>query len=134
MDIMTRTVVLTGFEPYGGRSLNPSAEIVKALDGRTVGGHRIMGHVLPVSLERLNRALDEVLAGEAPVAVINLGLAPGEPMIRLERVAINLAEFEIPDNDGRVMQDAPIHEPGREGLFSTLPLRKIEARLLGDRK
>jgi pyroglutamyl-peptidase len=51
-------------------------------------------------------------------------------MIRLERVGINLAEFDIPDNDGRVLQDAPVFEAGHEGLFATLPLRRIEARLL----
>jgi pyroglutamyl-peptidase len=129
---MPRTVLLTGFEPYGGRDLNPSAEIVKALDGQEVCGARVAGHVLPVSLDRLPRALEEVLSGPPPAAVVSLGLAPGEPMIRLERIGVNLAEFEIPDNDGRVLQDAPLHTLGRDGLFSTLPLRRIEARLLAE--
>ncbi len=127
-----RFVVLTGFEPYGGRDLNPSAEIVKALDGQAFAGTRVAGHVLPVSLQRLNRHIDEILSGPAPAAVVSLGLAPGEPMIRLERIGINLAEFEIPDNDGQVPKDAPVEAAGQEGLFSTLPLRRIEARLLAE--
>lgn len=129
---MSRTVILTGFEPYGGRDLNPSAEIVKALNGRQIAGAQVAGHVLPVSLERLPRALEEVLSGPPPAAVVSLGLAPGEPMIRLERIGVNLAEFDIPDNDGRLLQDAPVDSAGREGLFATLPLRRIEARLLAE--
>ncbi len=125
-----RSVILTGFEPYGGRALNPSAEIVQALNGQEISGAGIAGHVLPVSLERLPRHIEEILSGPEPAAVVNLGLAPGEPMIRLERIGVNLAEFELPDNDGRVLEDAALDRAGREGAFSTLPLRRIEARLL----
>jgi pyroglutamyl-peptidase len=122
--------VVTGFEPFGGRDANPSAEVARALDGERIAGARVQGHVLPVSLERLPHQVDEILSGPPPAAVISLGLAPGEPMIRLERVGLNLAQFDIPDNDGRLLRDAPVEPGGADGCFATLPLRRIERRLL----
>jgi len=128
--MVEQTVILTGFEPFGGYAVNPSAEIVRALSGSRVGGALVRGHVLPVSLLRLPPLVDEILSAPPAAAVICLGLAPGEPAIRLERVGLNLAQFNIPDNDGRMLQDAPLDPGAADGLFATLPLRRIERRLL----
>jgi pyroglutamyl-peptidase len=127
---MTKTALVTGFEPYGGHTLNPSAKVALALDGAEIGGLRIVGRVWPVTfaglLQRLEAALDEA----QPAVVIALGLCPGEPMIRLERFGVNLADFEIADNSGEWLKDAPIARDGATARTATLPLRAIERALL----
>jgi pyroglutamyl-peptidase len=64
-----------------------------------------------------------------PPAVLCLGLWPGEPLLRLERVAVHIADFEIPDNAG-FMTRGPVVEGGAEAYRSTLPLDRIRERLL----
>src|SRR4030088_2835147 len=93
-----RAALVTGFEPYGGYSLNPSAEIARRLDGARIGGVQGVGRILPVALADLDDALAAALRDIDPVAVVLLGLAPGEAAIRLERLALNLADFAIGDH------------------------------------
>ncbi len=73
------TVLLTGFEPYGGMSTNPAYAAMRALDGETIAGHQVIGRPLPVSIARIGAVIDDLLQGAHPQAVISLGLAPGEP-------------------------------------------------------
>lgn len=125
-----RAALVTGFEPFGGFSGNPSAEIARKLDGRRIAGVPVVGRVLPVEMAALDRALAQALRGLDPVAVVLLGVAPGEPVIRLERVALNLADFAIPDNAGAVMADRPLDAACGPASWSRLPLRDILAKLL----
>ena len=101
-------VLLTGFEPYGGLDLNPSAALARELDGAVVAGHAIRGHVIPVALDGLEARLAGLIEDCAPALVLCLGLYPGEAVIRLERFGVNLADFEIPDNAGRRAQSQPL--------------------------
>lgn len=123
-------VLVTGFAPYGGRGRNPSAEIAAALDGRSLGGMAVVGRQLPVSLEGIGSALSALIEEIQPRVVISLGLWPGAPLIRIERVALNLADFEIADNAGRLASDEPILGNGATALYASLPIRKIERALL----
>jgi pyroglutamyl-peptidase len=128
---MTRKpALLTGFEPYGGRGVNPSARVVERLDGQEIAGHRVVGRVLPVAFATLGQRLRDLVAELDPAVALGLGLAPGEPMIRLERVGLNLADFPIPDNDGAVLRDDVVQAAAPAALFATLPLRAIERALL----
>jgi pyroglutamyl-peptidase len=127
-----RVVLITGFEPYGGRGRNPAAEIAKALEGRTIDGHRVLGRTLPVSYRGLATRLTALIEEHDPAVAISLGLWPGEPMIRLERCGLNLADFEIADNDGATIVDEAIAANGASGLFANLPLRAIEQAVLAD--
>lgn len=126
----TNTVLITGFDPFGGDGINPSGEVARAMDGSTIGHLQVVGRVLPVDMAGLSTALDQLVRDTDPAIVVNLGLAPGEPAIRLERVAINVADFEIPDNTGQVLRDADLDGSGPLALGSRLPLRNIEAALL----
>lgn len=122
--------LVTGFEPFAGLDRNPSAEVARRLDGRTVGGSRVIARMLPVSLAtyraRLAAAIDEVRPG----LVIALGLAQGAASVRVERVGINLLDFDIADNDGLVAADRPVEEGGPQARLSTIPVTAISAALL----
>jgi pyroglutamyl-peptidase len=86
----------------------------------------VIGRALPVALARLGPAIATLLEEIDPAAVVSLGLSPGEAVIRIERLAVNLADFALPDNDGHAHRDRPILEDGQAALFSTLPVRAIE--------
>src|SRR5262249_34465323 len=104
----SQVALLTGFEPYGGRGVNPAFEIVRPLDGSEIASVPIVGRPLPVSYRELRRRIDGFLDDLNPASVIGVGLWPGTPMIRLERIAINVADSEIPDNDGTFLTDAVV--------------------------
>lgn len=125
-----RVALVTGFEPYGGRGRNPAGEVAARLDGSEVAGVRVVGRQLPVAFAALDAAVETMLAEVDPAVVVSLGLCPGEAVIRLERVGINLADFDIPDNDGAVLIDQPLDAMGAAARFATLPLRKIQSALL----
>lgn len=127
---MAETALITGFEPYGGRALNPSAKLALALHGARIGGFEIVGRSLPVAFGGLGERIDALLDEVRPGLVIALGLWPGEPTIRLERFGLNLADFEIADNAGTRLEDAMIASGGATGLAASLPLRAIETALL----
>lgn len=122
--------LLTGFEPYGGRDVNPAYEVVRALDGRSAGEVEMIGRKLPVSYQQLRSRIPELLDELQPSIAISLGLWPGEATIRLERFGANLADFEIPDNDGILADNALISDASPTALASTLPIRQIEQQLL----
>ncbi len=123
------TVLVTGFEGYGGRSLNPSGELARSLDGAVVAGEPVEARCLAVDLRTVGPAIRAAIEETAPTLVVCLGLWPGEPMLRLERVAINQADFEIPDNRGLIARE-PIVPDGPAAYAATLPLHAIRDRLL----
>lgn len=125
-----RAALVTGFEPFGAYPHNPSGEIARRLDGKTINGVRIAGIVLPVDLSRIDDAIGQTLGKIEPICVINLGLAVGEPVIRLERVALNLAAFEIPDNAGRLVEGHALEAGAAAALWARLDLLGIRNALI----
>ncbi len=123
-------ILVTGFEPYGGRGTNPSSQVMRALDGKTIAGATIIGRGLPVSLAMLQSNIDNILKDLTPSAIIGLGLWPGEPAIRIERVGLNVADFEIADNEGAVPRDSEVSSSGPAARFASLPVRAIEEAVL----
>ena len=69
----TPLLLLTGFEPFGGASSNPSQDIVRALDGKAVAGHRIAGAVLPCVFGTARRELNALLRRHRPAVLVCLG-------------------------------------------------------------
>lgn len=117
------TVLLTGFEPFEGESINPSLEAVKALGGVAVEGYHIIAKPLPTvfgeSIAKLHTYIEEI----SPSIVICVGQAGGREGITVERVAINVDDARIPDNIGQQPIDRPIIENGPAAYFSTLPIK-----------
>ncbi len=125
-----RPALVTGFEPYAGRGSNPAADIANALDGCVIANVPVVGRLLPVALEEIAVNAASLLDELQPRIVINVGLWPGEATVRIERVALNLADFEIPDNRGLVAHDESLSANGPTAKFATLPIRKIEEAIL----
>ena len=125
-----RPALVTGFVPYGGRRSNPAADIATALDGTTIAGVPVVGRPLPVSLAEIGSRIADLLAELRPRVVVSVGLSPGEAVIRIERVGLNLADFGMADNAGDVAVDEPLLGNGAAARWTTLPIRKIETALL----
>ncbi|WP_137703224.1 pyroglutamyl-peptidase I [Marimonas lutisalis] len=121
-------ILVTGFQSYAGRSANPSELVAQALDGMRVRGMAVKGHSLPVDFQRVGRALPELIDDLRPRKVVSLGLWPGEPMIRIERMAANWSWFELPDNAGH-RQNGKVIEDGPDGYLSTLRADAMKAAI-----
>ncbi len=128
----TRPILVTGFEPYGGRRSNPAHEVMNQLHGRTINGKTIVGRSLPVSAGKFPHIATELIEQLNPSSIVSLGLWPGESLIRIERIAVNIADFGIPDNEGVLAVDDPIDPEGAAALMSTLPTRAIEQAMLAE--
>lgn len=116
-------VLLTGFEPFAGEPINPSAEIVAALGGRTIEGHEIVGAILPCVFGAAIASLRAEIARHEPAVVVCTGQAGGRPCVTVERVAINVDDARIPDNQGQQPIDAAIVDAGPPAYFASLPLK-----------
>ena len=122
-------VLLTGFEPFGGEAVNPSQEIVRALDGATIAAHRVVGSVLPVSFAATLPMLEHLVERHRPALVLALGQAGGRSEISLERVAVNFIDARIADNDGLQPIDVPVVAGAPAAYFTSLPAKAIVAQL-----
>jgi pyroglutamyl-peptidase len=126
-----KSILLTGFEPYADFDINPSAEVAKLMDGTKIGGCFIRSVILPVSFKDSFKVLKEELTSRRPpCAVLSLGLNPHASAIRVERIAVNIMDYNgTPDNRGQKPVDKPIVPNGELAYLSTLPLREIMRRL-----
>jgi pyroglutamyl-peptidase len=123
--VPTRTVLLTGFEPFNGATINPSWEAVRALDGWSGPGFAVVARQLPCVFGTALDVLRESIAGVKPDIVIAVGQAGGRSEISLERVAINVDDASIRDNAGNQPVDAPVVADGPAAYFTTLPVKAI---------
>jgi pyroglutamyl-peptidase len=123
------TVLLTGFEPFGGEDVNPSWEAVRALQGVRIGGHRVEARCLPVVFGDANAALRKAIRATRPALVVCVGQAGGRAQLSLERIAINVDDARTADNAGNSPVDAPVVADGPAGYFSTLPIKRLRAEL-----
>jgi len=113
-------VLLTGFEPFGKAKLNPSGEIVKQ-----ISGDNIVTAILPVAYTQSAEALLALIEYHKPDVVICLGQAEGRTQITPERIAINLDDARLADNEGVVRNNLPIIVNGPTTYESTLPVEEF---------
>ena len=120
----TRSLLITGFEPFDGEEINPSWEVVSRLPNE-INGYTLTKLRIPVVF---GEAAEVVLAKAAeisPDAILCIGQAGGRSAITPELVAINLRYAKIPDNKGNEPKDVPISQEGPYAYFSTLPVRQM---------
>lgn len=121
------TVLLTGFEAFGEGDKNPTAEVVRLLNDTSTAGCRVVGEILPVTAAGAPEALRQAVFLHRPGLVISLGLANGRSILALERVAVNVLDFPIPDNEGHRPTDVPVVEDGPAAYLATLPIKAVLA-------
>ncbi len=122
---MMKTILLTGFEPFNKAKVNPSWEAVKALKGWRGEGFAVEVRQLPCVFGMANRVMAGLLEELKPDVVIAVGQAGGRPEISVERVAINVDDASIVDNEGQQPVDEAIVAGASNAYFSTLPIKAI---------
>ncbi len=125
-------ILLTGFEPFGGQSLNPSWEVARALHGLPLPGSQgaqVTAAQLPCVFDQALPALQQALTQHTPDIVLALGQAEGRCDLSVERVAINVMDARIPDNAGAQPIDMPVIAGSPAAYFSTLPIKSLVAGL-----
>lgn len=117
-------VLVTGFDPFGGEPINPAWEAVKAMKD-TIAGTEIVKMQIPTvvgkSIEKIHQKMKEL----QPDLVISVGQAGGRFGVTPERVAINVTDARIPDNEGNQPIDEPIFSDGPAAYFSNLPVKAM---------
>ena len=126
---MIKTVLLTGFEPFNGATVNPAWEAVRALEGWSGPDFRVEVRQLPCVFGEASRVLADMVEALHPDVVIAVGQAGGRAEISVERVAINLDDASILDNAGRQPVDQAIAEEGPAAYFTTLPIKAMVAAM-----
>ncbi len=119
-------ILVTGFDPFGGESVNPSWEAVKLLPD-TVCGAEIVKQLLPTQFVRAEEMLLGAIDAHAPDMVLCTGQAAGRAALSFERVAINLRDASIPDNSGYLASDECVCAGSRPAYFVTLPVKAMAA-------
>lgn len=123
------TVLLTGFDAFGGEAVNPSALAVQALHGRRIAGHRVVAAIVPTVFGAALKQLRALLRQHRPALVICVGQAGGRAALSLERVAINLDDALIADNAHAQPIDTPVVPGGPAAYFTTLPVKALRVAL-----
>lgn len=119
------TVLLTGFDAFGGETINPSWVVAQALHGEILQGHLVMAAQLPTEFVASGKRLADLLRQHQPALVLCIGLAGGRASLSLERIAINIQDARIADNIGAQPIDVPVIESGPAAYFTTLPIKAM---------
>ncbi|SHJ70380.1 pyroglutamyl-peptidase I [Paramaledivibacter caminithermalis] len=121
-------ILITGFTPFGGEKINPSYEAVKLLDD-VIAGAKIIKLEIPTVFRKSIEALDKAIKSEKPDIVMCIGQAGGRFEISIERIAINIDDARIADNEGNVPIDETIYPDGENAYFSNLPIKAMVKKI-----
>ena len=120
-----KKILLTGFDPFGEEDMNPATEVLKSFKQKNIKNYEIETIEIPTvykkSFEKIKKEINKI----QPDVVISLGQAGGRTDISIERVAINLDDYKIEDNEGNKPVDEIISPDGKNAYFSTLPIKKM---------
>lgn len=117
-------ILVTGFAPFGGETINPSYEALRLLPD-TIEGCEIIKYEMPVSYDVCPSLLEWMIIRYSPDAVVCFGQAGGRTAITPEYVSINLKHSTIPDNSGIRFTDCPVIEGAPAAYFTKLPVRQM---------
>jgi pyroglutamyl-peptidase len=123
-------VLVTGFEPFTPYKINPTEELARAFEGFRRGDAVVRAAVLPVHHAEAAARMQELLASVRPDAILHLGLAGRRARLAVERVAVNVMDYAVPDNAGCRKTDEPCVIGGPPAYFATVPVRAIVDRLV----
>ena len=121
-------VLVTGFDPFDGESVNPAFEAVKLLPDK-IADAEIIKLEIPTVFTRSAEVVEKAIEEYQPDIVLSIGQAGGRSCVTVEKVAINLAEARIPDNDGEQPLDQALREDGDTAYFATVPVKAMVANM-----
>lgn len=121
-------ILITGFDPFGGASVNPAYEAVKLLPDE-IKGADVIKLEIPTVFKKEGEVLEAGIEEHNPDIVICVGQAGGRSGITVEKVAINLMEARIPDNEGRQPADEPVCSDGENAYFAKLPIKAMVQKM-----
>ena len=124
-------VLLTGFDPFGGESVNPAFEAIKLLPD-TIAGAEIVKVEIPTEFTRSISCVEAAIKEHNPDVVIDVGQAGGRACVTVEKVGINLADARIPDNAGEQPSDEPLQADGPTAYFATIPVKAMVQNVRAD--
>jgi pyroglutamyl-peptidase len=128
-------ILLTGFEPFDGHTINVSWEVARTLNGRRIAGAtadhiaQIVSACVPCRFGACIDELERLLSQHQPQIALCLGQAEGRADITVERVALNVRDARIPDNGGNAPVDEPVSAEGPFAYPSRLPVRELVTQL-----
>lgn len=117
-------VLITAFEPFGGEIINPALEAMNLLPD-SIGGLQVIKLQIPTVFNKSIHTVWQAMDFYKPNAVISLGQAGGRSCISVERIAVNIDDASIGDNEGNQPVDRPVLDDGENAYFSTLPIKDI---------
>ncbi|MCM3727408.1 pyroglutamyl-peptidase I [Neobacillus cucumis] len=120
-----KKILVTGFEPFGGEPVNPALEAVKRLNGKEIAGYEVVTREIPTVFKKAIFSLKESIDEMNPDMVICVGQAGGRSTITPERVAINVDDARITDNENNQPIDEEIVPGGPAAYFSKLPVKAM---------
>ena len=123
-------LLITGFDPFGGETVNPSWEAVSRLPD-TVGQYRLTKLQIPTVFAAAADAVLAAAKADRPDVILCIGQAGGRDAVTPERIAVNMASASIPDNAGNRPVEAPILPGGPDGIFATVPVAAMAEAIVG---
>lgn len=123
-------VLITGFDPFGGEKINPAWEAVKGIKD-IIEGAKIIKLEIPTVFNKSIEKVKEAMELEKPDIVLCIGQAGGRYDITIERVAINVDDARIEDNEKNQPIDIPVFEDGENAYFSNLPIKAMVEEIKG---
>ncbi|WP_220485811.1 pyroglutamyl-peptidase I [Pseudoalteromonas sp. SR45-4] len=122
-------VLITGFAPFDGETINPSWQAVQKLDDHIIMKHRVCAIELSCEFNTSIAQLHQAIEAHNPAIVLCVGQAGGRNEISIERIAINIDDARIKDNAGKQPIDTPIAKNGPDAYFSNLPIKRMLSAL-----
>jgi pyroglutamyl-peptidase len=121
----TRTILVTGFEPFGGEAVNASWEAARKLDGWRLGEFAAVARLLPCAYDASVKELIRAIETLKPEAILMTGQAARRAVVCVERFARNLDDAAAPDNLGHLRKAVAISEGAPERLEAAAPVKAI---------
>lgn len=121
-------LLLTAFDPFGGEPINPALEAVKLVP-ETIGTTQVVKLEVPTVFGKSIQTVAAAIKREQPDAVLCIGQAGGRYDLTPERVAINMDDARIKDNEGNQPIDQPIFSDGAPAYFTTLPIKAMVQKI-----
>lgn len=124
-------VLVTGFDPFGGEAINPALEAVKQLPAQ-IGDAEVIILEIPTVFNKSLEKIEEAMALHNPDVVISIGQAGGRFGITPERVAINVDDARIKDNEGNQPVDTAVCSDGENAYFTNLPIKAMVQAMIAE--